>query len=72
MPGEASDGFVLLNFLGNIVMRTGNKLPLLRDSECIMMDDASDFTPFLTVFQSYQDDGRMIMKFYVQWNPIYD
>ena len=31
----------------------------------------SDFTFFSTVFQSYQDDGRMIMKVCVQWNPIY-
>ena len=30
-----------------------------------------DFTSFLTVFQSYQDDGRMIMKVCVQWNPVY-
>ena len=28
-----------------------------------------DFTSFSTVFQSYQDDGRMIMKDCVQWNP---
>ena len=28
------------------------------------------FTSFSTVFQSYQDDGRM-MKGRVQWNPIY-
>ena len=27
-----------------------------------------DFTSFSTVFQSYQDDGRMIMKGCVQWN----
>ena len=30
-----------------------------------------DFTSFLTVFQSYQDDVRMIMKGCVQWNSIY-
>ena len=30
-----------------------------------------DFTPFSTVFQSYQDYGRMIMKDCVQWNPVY-
>ena len=30
-----------------------------------------DFTSFLAVFQSYQDDGRMIMKGCVQLNPIY-
>ena len=29
-----------------------------------------DFTSFSTVFQSYQDDGRMIMKGCVQWNPV--
>ena len=28
-----------------------------------------DFTAFSTVFQSYQDDGQMIMKGCVQWNP---
>ena len=28
-----------------------------------------DFTSFSTVFQSYQDDGQMIMKGCVQWNP---
>ena len=31
-----------------------------------------DFTSFSTVFQSYQDDGRMIMKYCVQWNPVCD
>ena len=30
-----------------------------------------NFTSFSTVFQSYQDDGRMIMKGSVQWNPVY-
>ena len=28
-----------------------------------------DFTSFSTVFQSYQDNGRVIMKNCVQWNP---
>ena len=26
---------------------------------------------FSTVFQSYQDDGQMIMKGCVQWNSVY-
>ena len=30
-----------------------------------------DFTSFLTVFQSYKDDERLIMKGCVQWNPVY-
>ena len=29
-----------------------------------------DFTSFLTVFQSYQDDVWMVMKGYVQWNSV--
>ena len=29
-----------------------------------------NFTSFLTVFQSYQDDGQVIMKGCVQWNPV--
>ena len=28
-----------------------------------------DFTSFSTAFQSYQDDGRVIMKGCVHWNP---
>ena len=31
-----------------------------------------DFKPFLTVFQSYQDDGWVIMKDCVQHNSVYD
>ena len=27
---------------------------------------------FLTVFQSYENNGQVIMKGYVQMNPIYD
>ena len=27
---------------------------------------------FSAVVQSYQDDGQMIMKGFVQWNPVYD
>ena len=30
-----------------------------------------DFTFFSTVFQSYQDDGRLIMKSCVQWSSVY-
>ena len=30
-----------------------------------------DFTSFSTVFQSYQDDGRLIMEDCVQWNSAY-
>ena len=30
------------------------------------------FMSFSTVFQSYQDDGQMIMKGCVQRNPVYD
>ena len=31
-----------------------------------------NFTSSLTVFQSYQDDGWVIMKSCVPWNPIYN
>ena len=31
-----------------------------------------DFTSLSTVFQSYQDDERLIMKGCVQWNSIYN
>ena len=34
------------------------------------MDDLR-FTSFLTVVHSYQEDGRMMMKGSVQWNPVY-
>ena len=33
------------------------------------MDGHLRFTPFSAVFQSYQDDGQIIMKGCVQWNP---
>ena len=29
------------------------------------------FTSFSTVFQSYQDDERLVMKGCVQWNRVY-
>ena len=31
----------------------------------------SNFTSFSAVFQSYEDDGRLIMKGCVQWNSVY-
>ena len=31
-----------------------------------------DVTSSSIVFQSYQDDERLIMKGCVQWNPVYD
>ena len=33
--------------------------------------DNTDFTSYSTVFQSYQDDGKVIIKVCVQWNPVY-
>ena len=30
-----------------------------------------NFTSFSTVFQSYQDDGRLVMKGFEQWNCAY-
>ena len=32
---------------------------------------ACNFTSFSTVFQSYQDDVRVMMKGCVQWNLVY-
>ena len=29
-----------------------------------------DLTSFSTVFQSYQEKGRVVMKCCVQWNPV--
>ena len=31
-----------------------------------------NFTSFSTVFEFYPDDGNVIMKCCVQWNPIYE
>ena len=31
-----------------------------------------DFTSFSTVIRSYQDDGWVMMKGCVQWNPVYN
>ena len=35
------------------------------------MATTCDFTSFSTVFQSLQDDERLIMKGCVQWNSVY-
>ena len=32
---------------------------------------SGNFTSFSTVFQLYQDDGRLIMKGCVQWSSVY-
>ena len=31
-----------------------------------------DFMSFSTVFQSYQEDGQVVMKGCVQWKPVCD
>ena len=31
-----------------------------------------DFMSFQTVFQLYRDNGQILMKGFVQWNPIYE
>ena len=36
-----------------------------------MDDKTCHFTSFLTAFQSYPDDGRVVMKGCVQWDPDY-
>ena len=47
------------------------------DSKCLsffyLMDGwvTCGFTSFSTVFQSYQDDGKLIMKDCVQWNSVF-
>ena len=44
------------------------------DTFCVRFLDGwmtCEFTSFLTVFQSYQDDVWMIMKGCVQWNSVY-
>ena len=35
------------------------------------MDYFQDLCPFLKVFQSYRDDGMVIMRGYVQQSPIF-
>ena len=46
-------------------------LQRLSDSRVNGWMETCDFTSVLTVFQSYQDDDRLIMKGCVQWNPVY-
>ena len=45
----------------------------LQSAPRIWMDGlmTRNFTSFSTVFQLYQDDGRLIMKGCVQWNAVY-
>ena len=31
-----------------------------------------NFMSFSSVFESYQDDGQLIMKGCMQWNPVYN
>ena len=49
------------------------KASLLHCSLSQMMDGwmICDFTSFSTVFQSYQDDERLVMKGCVQWKSVY-
>ena len=37
----------------------------------IVMDGIRNITSYSKVLQSYQDDGRVILKDSVQWNPVY-
>ena len=47
--------------------KTGNGLiQMIKDGRV-----TCNFTSFSIVFQSYQDDWRVIMKSCVQWNPVY-
>ena len=40
-------------------------------TQCIDGWVTCEFTSFSTVFRSYQDDERLIMKGCVQWSPVY-
>ena len=51
-----------------VVIPTLSPLPLLIWSSDLRFLTC-DFTSFSTVFQSYQDDGWVIMKGCVQWTP---
>ena len=61
-----------------ITLRMAKTLRSFGHSECnrvnsVQMDGwmTCDFTSFSRVFQSYQDDERLLMKGCVQWNPGY-
>ena len=51
-----------------LVLESLEKSPIAADLDGWM---TCDFTSFLTVFKSYQDDVWMIMKGCVQWNSVY-
>ena len=57
MPGNDDSWYVYLRLVTSV--------------EDGWMDDLRFYVPFLTVFQSYQDDVWMIMKGCVQWNSVY-
>ena len=46
-------------------------LAVFRSLRCIDGCITCGFTSFLTVFQSYQDDGRLMMLGCVQWNSVH-
>ena len=43
-----------------------------RQKGIVTSGELSDFISFSTVFKSYQQDGWVLMKDCVQWNPVYD
>ena len=60
--------------MNNFITTKPGAISILRAELDLEMDGwmTCDFTSFSIVFQSYQGDGRMIMKGSVQWNPVYD
>ena len=63
-PGVCSNGSVPLSHSGNAVTR----IQIHTHTHTLFSDGwmTYDFMSFSTVFQSYQDDGRLIMKGCVQ------
>ena len=55
-----------------VITRMAVQRQLVEPAVCFSTDGwmTCDFTSFLTVFQSYQDDFWMIMKGCVQWNSV--